>query len=322
MDELSALIWLNDCADSRTAEATRLFERLGTAERIASAPRELLEQHLSASLLMRLTTRKNIYESRARADLADLVAKGVEIVALSNPTYPESLRRIPDPPLVLFVRGELPGTRKCVAVIGTRAPTHYGSRLAREIGSILVTRGYVVVSGLARGIDTQAHHGALDAQGMTIAVLAGPINYIWPPENLHLATDIERNGALIAEISPIPEITKSRFVGRNRITSGLSEALVVVEAGDDGGSVHQVRYASQQGRRILVATPQETAPPEFLKGYRAIVAMGAEPFVSAQEVSEKLAKPAGTAPSPSEIRFPDSRVRRIEKSIFDFTADS
>jgi DNA processing protein len=147
-----------------------------------------------------------------------------------------------------------------------------------------------VVSGLARGVDTLAHCGALDAGGTTVAVLPGPITFIYPPENEFLARDIMRNGALLAENSPMVSIEKGlypqryRWVKRNRITSGLSEALVVIEATDAGGSMHQIKFAAGQGRPIHILQPDESAPAPLRRGYEEAIASGARPFTSTDEL--------------------------------------
>src|SRR2546422_7926060 len=166
-------------------------------------------------------------------------AKGVRVIDYWDDAYPDNLRYISNPPLLLFVKGTIfPGSLP-VAIVGTRRASLLGRKLAHEYGAFFAERGRTVVSGLARGIDSAAHAGALEARGSTVAILAGDIDYIYPPENAKLADAIKKNGALVSEVSRHALVHQGRFVERNRITSGLSKAVVVVESVRTGGAVRQ-----------------------------------------------------------------------------------
>ena len=295
MEELAAWMWLSDSAESLTGDAVRLLAKFGSPEKISLAEQSAVAQIASKALADALRRNRSRYEGpEAKLRLADFFASGGDLLTLNDPAYPQHLRGITSPPLLLFRKGTLREFDRTVAVIGTRSPTHRGYTMARTIGAALAGEGYCVVSGLARGIDTLAHCGALDAGGKTAALLPGPITFLYPPENVFLAEDIVRNGALLAENSPMvsidrmPYSQKYRWVKRNRITSGLSEALVVVEATDSGGSMHQVKFAVGQGRPIHVLKPDDIVPAPLRRGYEEAVASGARPFTSVDDLMAHL----------------------------------
>lgn len=178
-------------------------------------------------------------------------------IPINDQRYPALLRGIFDPPPMLVARGNIPLLESAaVAVVGTRTPTPWGRRAAYQIARNVAKAGFVVVSGLARGIDAAAHQGALDVAGGTIAVLASSLPDIYPRQHRGLARHIERRGGLlISEFHP-NRMTKADFVRRNRIQSGLSFAVVVVECALSGGTMHTVRFATAQGRPVLCPCPQ------------------------------------------------------------------
>lgn len=189
----------------------------------------------------------------------------------SGPGYPESLLPVPDPPGILFHRGAAsPGSlTPSVAVIGSRRCSLYGRRTARTLSRELASAGVAVVSGLARGIDAEAHMGALDGGGITVAVLGSGPDIIYPPEHGKLAARIIENGCLISEYPPGAEPARHTFPERNRIISGLSSAVVVVEAGEKSGTMITVGTALDQGRDVL-AVPGEISRSSALGSNRLI----------------------------------------------------
>lgn len=199
-----------------------------------------------------------------------------------------------EPPLVLIHRGSLLNFDDGVAVVGTRECSHYGHVMARRLGRTIAKHGYTVVSGLARGVDTEAHCGALEApRGRTIAVLAW-MNPIYPPENVELAKDIMARGALLSERffrpnSSFKKFTPGKFVERNRITSGLSRCVIAVESGKKGGTVHQVRIALSQGRQVFVVKPK-SRNKRAMEGFKLFLEMGATSISSAKPVLDFLKK--------------------------------
>lgn len=180
--------------------------------------------------------------------------RAVKSLSMESSAYPRLLKEIPNPPSKIYVMGELPRNRPSVAIVGTRKATVEGRELARKWARQLATSGAVVVSGLAMGIDAAAHEGALEAGGITVAVLACGLDSIYPRQNEKLAKRILESGGAI--ISEYPEGTPSypgQFLARNRIVSGLSAAVIVVEAPERSGSLATARLAAEQGREVFVA---------------------------------------------------------------------
>lgn len=178
---------------------------------------------------------------------------GIHILTLQHPNYPVRLLKVDDAPATLFVRGQWPPRReRSAAIVGTRTPSSQSMQIARELAVILSERGCTVVSGLAFGVDTQAHMGAvLSPQGYTLAVLGSGILNIYPLPNQHLAERILSCGALLGEVNPHMGPNAANLVARNRIISGLSDALIVVETETDGGAMHAARRAQEQGRTVI-----------------------------------------------------------------------
>ncbi len=178
----------------------------------------------------------------------------IKIISGNGPYYPKYLSRISNPPALLHVLGNINALNKdCIAIIGTRKPTNFGIAAARKFGALFAEMGYVVVSGLAEGIDSAAHLGALDANGETVAVLAHGLDSIYPSKNKGLADKIiENNGALVSEYPWGTGINRSYFVARDRIQSGLSLGVFVIETDVKGGTMHTVKFCEDQNRTLIV----------------------------------------------------------------------
>lgn len=183
--------------------------------------------------------------------LAGWEANGIRIITLNDPTYPPMLRAIDDAPPTLFVRGTWRPIPKAVAIVGTRQPSAESIDAAQELGYELACRGDVIVSGLALGIDTAAHLGALSSpDGYTLAVLGGGVLNVYPPENRALANAIAMRGGLLCEVHPAAEAKTPALVARNRLISGLCDAVIVVETSIEGGAMHAAKRAFEQGRHV------------------------------------------------------------------------
>lgn len=189
------------------------------------------------------------------AALDDWQAAEISALLPGDDAFPARLAALDDSPAVLFWRGSaLPGAdTPCVAIVGTRRPTRAARELALALAETLVPDGWTVVSGLALGIDTAAHSGALSGRGMTVAVLGSGLSTIYPPSNAALAEHIAAHGALLSEVHPDATPDRSALVARNRLISGLSDAVIVVEAGLDSGSLHAARFAQAYGRALFTA---------------------------------------------------------------------
>ncbi len=203
-------------------------------------------------------------------------------------TYPKLLREIYDPPVVLYYKGELDDpNQKAVAVVGTRKITSYGRVVAEQFTKGLVEGGLTIVSGLARGVDAQAHLIAVRENGRTIAVLGGGLNNIFPPENRGLASKIADGfGAVISEFPPNYASLPGNFPARNRIISGLSLAVLVIEAAEDSGSLITARLAIEQGREVFAVPGPVTSG--LSKGPINLIKDGARAVFSPDEILEEL----------------------------------
>jgi DNA processing protein len=227
-------------------------------------------------------------------DLLDRTDKlGIRIIQSDSECYPERLRGISDPPVLLFVKGN-PGclaSGPACAVIGTKEPSPYGAECAGWLGAMLAGQGIVVVSGLARGCDTGAHRGCVQAKGRTVAVLAHGLDQVYPPENRNLAEQILlTDGCLASEYSPGEKPFKYSFIERDRIQSGLSSGLIVVETDLEGGTMHTVRFGLEQGRPIAcLKHPEHLASLTQARGNNKLIAEGkATPLNSREEVAAFL----------------------------------
>jgi len=230
---------------------------------------------------------------------------GVDFIVGPDPVYPRLLREIHDPPIALYRKGVYGLDRPGVAIVGSRRTTLYGQDVARRFAGELARLGFCVVSGLARGIDTAAHEGALDAGGRTAAVLGTGIDLIYPPENLGLYRRIaEEGGAVLSEFPLGRRADRQSFAMRNRIVAGMCEATVVVESDVDGGAMITARFAGEQGR-LLFAVPgridQKTSA-----GCHQLIRDGATLMTSVDDLLSELSyldglRPGPVAPKPAEV---------------------
>lgn len=271
-------VWLNESLYKKRLSIPKIHTILQSSGPLLKPSFEGVSKWLDASSMKGLNRDWEGVDHHAFEEILDRCLKrGVRLLTFREEGYPRLLKEIPDPPLALFVKGALTEFSRCVAVAGTRNPSAYGHRMARECGKALAEKGYIVVSGLARGIDTEAHLGALEGGGKTAAVLAGDVEKVYPPENKRIAEDIVRNGAIVSETPPNVSIDKLRFVRRNRITSGISICLVVVESPGRGGTSTQVDHALAQGRRVFVMVPGK-GHSDLREGSEEYLSRGAEPF--------------------------------------------
>jgi DNA processing protein len=190
---------------------------------------------------------------RIENELYSLSEEGVAVVTLEDDAYPSTLKQIGDAPPVLFMRGTLNDVdTRAAAIVGTREPTERGERIAHDLARGLSERGFTIVSGLARGIDTAAHRGALDANGRTLAVLGSGIRVIHPRENVPLVDEITNgHGAVLSEFHPSAPPAGPNLMARDRITSGLARGVIVVEAAKGSGSLDTAKRAGKQKRRVF-----------------------------------------------------------------------
>ena len=232
-----------------------------------------------------------LIETRQTIDLEKEVAKlnnlGVRVLTFEDESYPCRLREIDAAPMVLYIRGEVRRQdHLAVAVVGTRKPTSYGRTVTKDISSYLSRNGITIISGMARGIDGIAHRAALDAGGRTIAVLGSGIDQIYPPEHRRLAMEIETSGAVLTDYPLGTKPEGGNFPPRNRIISGLSLAVIVVEAGARSGALITADFAAEQGRDVF-AVPGEIHRSGS-KGTNNLIQAGAHPLLQVEDVIEML----------------------------------
>jgi len=269
--------------------AARLLERFGGAEEVFGALRAELERlRLRPETLESIVLRDR--HETAEAELVRLRELGADVLILDDGTYPALLREIADPPITLYVKGEWQACldAPCVALVGSRRCSTYGQNTATLLARELASRGVTIISGLARGIDAAAHRGALEAGGRTVAVLGTGVDEVYPRDHKKLAAEIlAKGGALVSQFPlatpPIPE----NFPYRNRIISGLSLGVVLVEAAENSGSLITARLALEQGREVFAVPGNITSRNSFGTNY-LIKAAGAKLVQQWQDVAAEL----------------------------------
>ncbi len=232
----------------------KLLEIYHTAENILAAPLSQINALSFLTAAQKKSLAAGVDDAMLAKATETLDANGGHAVCLFDPHYPEMLRHIADPPSVLYIKGQLEDLQPAVAIVGTRAPSQYGKDMALRLGRDLSTMGISVVSGLARGIDTCAHQGALQGIAKTVCVLGSGIDTIYPPENSSLAQAIAQQGAVVSEFPPGTRPDPGNFPRRNRIISALSTGVIVIEAAYKSGALITARFAGEQGK-CLMATP-------------------------------------------------------------------
>ncbi len=213
--------------------------------------------------------------------------RNIDLVTFKEDRFPDLLKQVDDHPILLSVRGNLPiDQSQTMAIVGTRGCTFYGRKQAKRFATMLAHRGYTVVSGLARGIDSHAHEGVVQAGGSTIAVLGSGLNHVYPPENEELADDICEDGALISEL-PLDTPPEGRnFPQRNRIISGLSRGVLVVEAPGRSGALITAQLALEQNREVF-SIPGNIDSPES-EGCNRLIQEGAVPVIDVDDILDHL----------------------------------
>ena len=294
-----------------------LLEHVGEAPEILAASRHRLLEVPRVGHVVADGIREAISRDRAREILTRCQSGGITLIERGDELYSPLLEEIPDPPDLLYVKGQFELVDQVsVAVVGSRRCTAYGRRMCELLAGGLARAGLTVISGLARGIDGVAHRAALAAGGRTIAVLATGVNRIYPPEHADLASEITRFGALVTEArldqGPLPGL----FPQRNRIISGLSLAVVVVEAARRSGALHTARHAIEQGREVLAVPGQVDSLAS--QGCHDLLRDGAKLVTCVDDVLEELGPlmqplQVGSAPPihiPRELSL-DERERQV-----------
>jgi DNA processing protein len=264
-----------------------LLERFGTARAVLDAAPSQLRgvPGVGAKLAERIVAARR--EIDAEAELRVCHEHGLTVLTEEDADYPRMLREIHDPPAVLFLHGDLrPQDRLAVAIVGTRHATRYGQQQAERLAGGLARAGLTIVSGLARGIDAAAHRGALQAGGRTLAVLASGVLNIYPPEHAALAEQVRAAGALISENPPHSAPLSGAFPQRNRLISGLSLGVIVVEAAERSGALISAQHAMEQGREVFAVPGRVDSRTS--RGCHRLLRDGAKLVESVDDVLEEL----------------------------------
>lgn len=280
--------WLGLCCipGLGTRGALKVISAFGSPERVYAASLTELEScGVPGNVARDIASQRGLAESAREVERAALL--GFRIVVASSGEYPAVLRQIPDPPLALYVAGDVKAiANHAIAVVGTRRPTAYGSSVAHRLAADLAARQLTIVSGLARGVDSAAHRGAIEAGGTTVAVLGSGLDVVYPKENKKLAEKVAACGAVISEFplgtSPAPE----NFPIRNRVISGLSLGVVVVEAAEYSGSLITARLALEQNREVFAVPGNITSAQSF--GPNLLIKQGAKLVDQWLDVVEEL----------------------------------
>ncbi len=264
-----------------------LLERFGTADAVLqAAPSELREVQGIGVKLSQAIARAPSAEDVA-AEIERCRQFGISLLTPQHNEYPRLLREIHDPPAVIFARGNMqPRDALAIALVGSRHATQYGLAQAERLAGSLARAGLTIVSGLARGIDAAAHRGALAAGGRTIAVLGSGLANIYPPEHVALADEVARSGCLLSESPPRMQPISGAFPQRNRIISGISLGVIVVEASAQSGALITARHAMEQGREIFAVPGRVDS--RVSHGCHRLIRDGAKLVESADDVLEEL----------------------------------
>ena len=281
--------------------ATKLLERFGSADAVFQARRTELE-----SLRLKPETIESIlkreFEEKAVQELQNVKALGGDVLILDDGSYPAMLREIADPPITLYVKGEWQACLElpCVAVIGSRMCSTYGENASEMLARDLASRGICIVSGLARGIDAAAHKGAIRGAGKTIAVLGTGIDNVYPRENTRLVKEIlDTGGAVVSQFPLGTPPLKDNFPYRNRIISGLSLGVLIVEASERSGSLITARLATEQNREVMAVPGHITSGNSYGTNY--LIKAGAKLVQQWQDVVAELPSEIAASILPPKI---------------------
>lgn len=303
--------------------ATKLLERFGSADSVFHGRRSELESlRLKPETIDSILKRE--FHERAVVELERVKALGGDLLLLDDGSYPAMLREIDDPPIVLYVKGDWQGCfdQPAVGVIGSRMCSTYGENASEMLARDLASRGLTIVSGLARGIDTAAHRGAMRGKGKTIAVIGTGIDSVYPKENNGLVREILASGGCLVSQFPLgtPPL-KDNFPYRNRIISGLSLGVLIVEASERSGSLITARLASEQNREVMAVPGNITSSNSFGTNY--LIKSGAKLVQQWQDVVSELPSDISARILPPRIDkvIAEEAVRQPELVPADMTAN-
>lgn len=286
MNRIESLLALNMVGDIGSARFRNLICAFGSPENVMRAPgKELAKVSGIGEIIAGKITAVSIKDIERELDLAKKL--GLKIIPSESEEYPASLKSIPGAPIILYVKGKLlPEDSSAIAIVGSRRASLYGLLQAQEFAYGLANQGFTIVSGMARGVDTCSHRGALKAGGRTLAVIGSGLNYIYPRENERLAEEISEQGAVISEFPLNARPLPYNFPRRNRLISGLSLGVLVVEAARNSGALITADFALEQGREVF-AIPGKIDSINSV-GTNELIKQGAKLVTEVNDISEEF----------------------------------
>jgi DNA processing protein len=318
MNSIDASIALNMLPTMGPVRLRRLLEVFHEPQQILTAKRDQLRrvEGIGNEVVDQIINWEKIVD--LSSELERIREFGAHVITGDSPEYPRQLREIHAPPIVLYIWGELSERdQHAIGIIGARRTTHYGTESAKKLAFQLAYAGLTVISGLARGIDTAAHQGALAAKGRTIAVVGSGLSKLYPPENAALADKIRNgSGAIVSEFSMEIEPDRQTFPMRNRIISGWSHGILVVEAGLNSGALITASQAIEQGRSVYAVPGHINAPSAF--GSNRLIQQGAKLVMDAGDILDDLQILLPEAkPSPEAVARPLPTLSDEERRVYD-----
>ena len=314
MSPREALIALNLLPDIGPVRIRNLLEHFGDAAAVLSAPQKVLMEveRIGPKAANVITRWRELAD--LKGELKHIEKFGCTIITQDDETYPELLREIYDPPIILYLKGELkPKDCYAIAMVGTRQSTLYGRQSAERLSSQLAASGVTVVSGGARGIDSVSHEGALKVGGRTIAVLGTGLDIVYPAENFKLFQRIAGQGAVITQFPFGRKGSKQSFPIRNRIVAGMTQGTIVVEANRSSGALITANFAAESGRTVF-AVPGRIDSPRSA-GCHDLIKQGAQLCESAEDVLAEFAV-ISCASQPAETAGPMPSLSPAEQSVY------
>ncbi|MDD2689839.1 MAG: DNA-processing protein DprA [Candidatus Omnitrophica bacterium] len=317
MTQVEALVSLNTVWEIGSIRLKKLLEYFDKPENILRAPEEKL---MAVSGIGEKIAHKiaSLKKEDLDKEFASVKKLGLKIMIQNDPDYPRNLKYMYDPPIVLYVKGEIKSEDNLsIAIVGSRRASFYGLSCAEKFAGELSNKGFTIVSGMARGIDSYAHRGALKAGGRTVAVMGSGFNQIYPPENEELAEEIAQNGAVISEFSLDMPPKKENFPCRNRLISGLSLGVLVVEAARNSGALITADFALEQGREVFALPGKVDSDTSF--GTNKLIKEGAKLVSSCDDILEEFMLPASNVSQDKEAKAELKSVLpdREESQLYD-----
>ncbi len=315
MTDINYWVWFSSLVKINTRKRFELLEYYREPAYLWHASEEELKRlaMIESSDVGHIIDRQ--FRSETQKHYDNLVAADVDIITMRDSLYPEELKYIYDPPVVLYAKGSLARDEARVAVVGSRRATTYGLETAEKLSEGLAGNGVTIVSGMARGIDSKAHNGALAVNGRTIAVLGCGLDIVYPSENKELMKRICKSGAVMSEYLPGTPPAAFNFPARNRIISGISKGVVVVEANDKSGSLITANYALEQGKEVFAIPGNINCGNST--GTNKLIRDGAKIVLELGDILDelKISRSANNSISKKSIKINTSALEADERSI-------